>query len=141
MKRQALSAIIALPLVAAGLLVLPSCKPAPSAPPATPAATPASKPVASPVARHEAQDSNIVTNLWHERVHLTSIGQPLLRLLDGTSDQAMLIDQLTQQAAAGKFQVAQNEKAITDAGQLRELFNAQVGPTLRSLARAGMLVG
>ena len=50
MKRQALSAIIALPLVAAGLLVLPSCKPAPSAPPATPAATPASKPVASPVA-------------------------------------------------------------------------------------------
>lgn len=50
MKRSSLAAIIVLPVVAVGLALLPSCKPAPAPPekPAAPAAPPASKPAASP---------------------------------------------------------------------------------------------
>jgi SAM-dependent methyltransferase len=51
-------------------------------------------PIASPVARLEAHESAIVTNAWHERVHLTPLRQHLLMLLDGTRDAQTLAEQM-----------------------------------------------
>ncbi len=51
-------------------------------------------PIASPVARLEARESAIVTNAWHERVHLTPLRQHLLMLLDGTRDAQTLAEQM-----------------------------------------------
>jgi methyltransferase-like protein/SAM-dependent methyltransferase len=65
------------------------------------------RPVASPVARHEARESTIVTNAWHERAHLTPLRQHLLGLLDGTHDSATLtaaLSQLSPNGEAGTLQ-------------------------------------
>ena len=51
-------------------------------------------PIASPAARMAAQESAIVTNAWHERVHLTPLQQQMLLLLDGTRDVQMLAEQV-----------------------------------------------
>ena len=44
------------------------------------------RPLASPVARLQAQESNLVPNLWHERVELDALQRRLLYYLDGTRD-------------------------------------------------------
>lgn len=73
------------------------------------------RPIASPVARLEARESAIVTNAWHERVHLAPMDQQLLMLLDGTRDAQTLAEQ------------------VGNAGELSE--------HLAWLARAALLVG
>jgi methyltransferase-like protein/SAM-dependent methyltransferase len=51
-------------------------------------------PVASPVARFQAKTNAVVTNLRHERIELSGLGQRLLPYLDGSRDRSALLDVL-----------------------------------------------
>ncbi len=66
--------------------------------PAPCVASPGEWPVAWPVARLEAETRNVVTNVWHERVRLTTEQCRLLALLDGTRSRDNL-----RQAVAGSW--------------------------------------
>jgi methyltransferase-like protein/trans-aconitate methyltransferase len=52
------------------------------------------RPQASPLARHQAVESNIVTNLRHERVQLSDLERFTIRLLDGSVERAAVAARL-----------------------------------------------
>jgi methyltransferase-like protein/SAM-dependent methyltransferase len=102
---------------------------------------PSERPVASPVARLEAQAGGILTNLWHERVHLTPVRQCLVTLLDGTRDRPALVEALTAAFVAGAFTLQEGDQTIVEEAQARVLIAQELEVPLRWLARAGVLVG
>ena len=59
-------------------------------------AQPSEKPLASEVARFEAASRPVVTNLWHERVHLDAFRRQLLMLLDGSRGEGELVKHMTK---------------------------------------------
>jgi SAM-dependent methyltransferase/methyltransferase-like protein len=99
------------------------------------------RPLASPLARLQAADSPRVTNLWHRTVDLGPLDRVVLRLLDGTRDRAALLDALADLAASDVLTIRREGRPLRDAAEARELLGGSLGPCLRRLARAALLVG
>ncbi|HET6567258.1 MAG TPA: class I SAM-dependent methyltransferase [Rhodothermales bacterium] len=59
------------------------------------------RPRALPYARLQARDTGVVTNVWHERVHLAEFERTLLTLLEGNMTQEELTDALYNLDPAG----------------------------------------
>ncbi len=98
------------------------------------------RPVASAVARLQAQDSNMVTNLWHERVRLDDATHYLIRRLDGTCDRAALLDELTDLVARGALVIQQSPGEDTEE-DVRDILARTLEQNIRRLARSALLVG
>lgn len=87
----------------------------------------ADRPLATPAARVEAEEGDVVTNLWHHPVTLTdALTRRLLRQLDGTRDRSALLELLRRPAAGGSVRSG--------------VMPADVDGALDRLAREGLLV-
>lgn len=99
------------------------------------------KPVAYHLARYQAQQSEMVTNVLHDRIEIDNpVGLELLRLLDGTRNRAALIEALTKYADEQKlFSPADSENALSYS-QIHEKIEKEIEPSLNKLARMGLLI-
>ncbi len=99
-------------------------------------------PVASAVARLQAQVSDQITNLRHERVQVGEFECFLLRYLDGSRDRAALLDLLIAgPVAEGLLKVEHEGLPVQDGRQTRELLAEELEMRLDWLARAALLIG
>jgi methyltransferase-like protein len=99
---------------------------------------PGERPVASAVVRLQAQDSDRVTNLRHERVTLDGFDRYLLQHLDGSRDRKALVDLLLRgPVAEGILTVQQDGQRVKD---MRGLLAEELETRLAWLARAGLFV-
>lgn len=98
------------------------------------------RPLANHTARWQAERQNIVTNLWHERVLLEGLSQPLLLYLDGRHDRAALLNIFTQMAAAGQLGLQEDGALITDAGRIRDSLAYEIDMTLRWMLKTALLM-
>jgi methyltransferase-like protein/protein-L-isoaspartate O-methyltransferase len=108
------------------------------------------RPIASAVARFQVQRGNQVTNLRHERVTLDSLDAFLLYHLDGSRDQAALLDLLMSgPVAQGVLTVQAGDQGLSGseadeaAGEeeIRAILAGELARKLDWLACAALLVG
>lgn len=98
------------------------------------------RPVASLAARIQAQQSEITTNLWHERIQLEAVDRQLLQLLDGTHDRARLVDDLVALVAQGVLTIRQHEAVVQEPTQVRGLLVEKLEESLRKFAQMALLI-
>jgi methyltransferase-like protein len=99
------------------------------------------RPVASPVARFQVQQRyERVTNLRHERIDLDEISQQLLPHLDGSRDQASLLEMLDDLAGRGVMELREDDQPIDEPERRREILAGLLKTRLLQLARSALLV-
>lgn len=99
------------------------------------------RPVASKWARIQAEHFSSVTNMRHERVQIDSFQSFLLRRLDGTNDQAALVEQLMNgPVAGGDLMMKQDDEAVSEPAEIRGRLIEEVDKNLRVLARMALLI-
>jgi methyltransferase-like protein/predicted O-methyltransferase YrrM len=96
-------------------------------------------PVASPWARVQAEGSENVTNLRHERVELDALGRFVLRLLDGEHDRASLIQALTRPLLEGQLVLHRDGESVP-AADAAACLETELEDTLVHLSHAALLV-
>jgi methyltransferase-like protein/SAM-dependent methyltransferase len=101
---------------------------------------PGERPLASPIARYQAQTSNLVTNLWHERVLLENQPRYLLLLLDGSRDRRALVDHVANLAEQGIIAVKGDGVPAAGGDRVRTILAADVDAQLDWLAHSALLV-
>jgi len=101
-------------------------------------AHPGDAPEATALARLQVQQSDVVTNQWHELVKLTDLPRAMLPLLDGTRNRSALADWLGTAIARGEFRIRRDTQPLVDvdAGTVDEVLDG----TLRTLAGNGLLI-
>lgn len=100
---------------------------------------PSTCPVASPWASLQAEGSDSVTNLRHERVEVDALSRFVLRLLDGKHDRASLAAALTKPLLEGQLVMNRNGEPVA-AAAAAECLDTELEETLTHLARAALLV-
>ena len=98
------------------------------------------RPVACRLARLQSPQSELVTNLRHERVSLNAFEQRVLPYLDGTRDRAALIGVMCGLVSQGSLVVREGDRRVTDAAEARSIVVQQIDRALQWLARAALLV-
>jgi len=98
------------------------------------------KPVASQLARAQADVDANVTTLRHRSLTLSSLGQHMIKLLDGKHDHAKLADAVIKLVEDGKFVLQENGLAVSEADDRSRLAKQQVSALLDQFAKAGLLV-
>jgi methyltransferase-like protein/predicted O-methyltransferase YrrM len=98
------------------------------------------RPVACPLARLQAADGERVANRRHRMILLGEFERQILRRLDGSRDQAALLDTLADGVRAGELSLEKDGEAVRDAHVAREMMRGALGPTLTQLAQNALLV-
>jgi hypothetical protein len=98
------------------------------------------RPRASPLARLQAAAGGPVACLRHCVVELSEFDRAVLRHLDGSRDQAALLETLAGAVADGTLEVRRDGQPLRDRGQVREVLGEALGPSLRRLADRCLLV-
>ena len=96
-------------------------------------------PVGSRWARRELTRTPTVTNLRHERVHLEPLEAELLRMLDGTRDEAELVRVLTPSVRSGDIVFARDGQPVTDGDEGVAMLPESVRERMKTLTRAALL--
>jgi methyltransferase-like protein/SAM-dependent methyltransferase len=99
------------------------------------------RPVASPFARLQAETSERVTNLRHERVELGEFERCLLPHLDGNHDLGDLVSILKAGPIAGGALVFDKDETIGDPSGGRHVLAQETRKRLEWLARSALLTG
>lgn len=100
------------------------------------------RPVVSPVARLQAQGSDRITNLYHQRVELDGFDRFLVCHLDGSRDRQALLDLLLEgPVAQGTLTARRDGEPVEDVKELKRLLVEELEFKLHGLARAALLVG
>ncbi len=106
------------------------------------------KPTASPLARLEAKTGKELTNLRCELLNVeNSLGLRILPYLDGTRDQAALVDLMVEWIEKGELQVnfephenaPQTDFTLTNE-QLRQILSQILVDSLQGIAKAAVLI-
>ncbi|MCJ7738621.1 MAG: class I SAM-dependent methyltransferase [Anaerolineae bacterium] len=97
------------------------------------------QPIASPVARHHALESDVVTNLWHERVRVDSLRRYVLCRLDGSHTWDDLLDDLIGQAQSGQLEVKRDGSPISDPEEVKAILSRNIVSVLNWAARSALL--
>ena len=98
------------------------------------------RPVASPWARLQAQQSDSITTLRHERYSLNTLEQFVLKRLDGAHTPDQIVDELLAGPfAGGRIDLPEGEP-LTDPAQIRAMLHQAVDETLHTFARLPLLV-
>ena len=99
------------------------------------------RPVASPTARLQAKKGKRVANLCHDRVSLDEVDRFLIQYLDGSHDQAALVQRLKEGPVAdGRLVLEQEGEQVQKAEQLHQILVNGVHERLCWLAHAALLV-
>jgi methyltransferase-like protein/2-polyprenyl-3-methyl-5-hydroxy-6-metoxy-1,4-benzoquinol methylase len=104
-------------------------------------AQPGERPTTSPLARLQAQTGALVTTLAHTPVRIDdSMGRYLIELLDGTRDREALLRDLTRAVESGAVPLPQSGQPASPPADVRQVLAGQLEPSLRGLARLGLLI-
>jgi methyltransferase-like protein/2-polyprenyl-3-methyl-5-hydroxy-6-metoxy-1,4-benzoquinol methylase len=98
------------------------------------------RPTASPLARWQAERGDVATNRSHEAMRLEYFERHMLPLLDGTRDLPSLVEELTAQAASGRFVIFDQQQLVQSPEQTRKSLDIALPETLAQLARSAFLV-
>jgi methyltransferase-like protein/2-polyprenyl-3-methyl-5-hydroxy-6-metoxy-1,4-benzoquinol methylase len=100
------------------------------------------RPVASALVRFQARRGPIVTNAFHEAIHVNDeVSRHLLQYLDGERDRAGLLDALLGLSAEGRLAVRHDGEPVADVDRLRSLLPGLIERSLRDLACQALLIG
>ncbi len=92
------------------------------------------------LARWQAGQGNTITTALHQSVEIEdALSLQILQLLDGTRDQAALLDDLTKFAIVQGLQTADGQD-ITDETQIRDCLQQGLAENLRQLMVKGLMV-
>lgn len=97
-------------------------------------------PKTTPFIRKQAQESNVVVNLFHNSIDIGPLEQELLKLLDGVTDREVMAKHAYALISKGEGGIREDGVEITDPEKQKELLNGLVSETLETLRRAGLLV-
>jgi methyltransferase-like protein/protein-L-isoaspartate O-methyltransferase len=98
------------------------------------------RPTASSLARFQIEHDSMVTNLRHINVDVTDeIGQ-LLRLLDGTRDRQMLLQDLSVAVSSRDGLPDQHDSSVRDLEAVRTMVAKDLEKNLQKLAKLALLV-
>jgi methyltransferase-like protein len=97
------------------------------------------RPVASPWARLQAETTESLTNLRHERVEVGGLARFLLRQLDGTIDRAGLVESARRPVAEGALTMTKEGATVPPEEALATL-EGEVEETLGNLARCALFL-
>jgi methyltransferase-like protein len=103
----------------------------------------AERPLASQVARLQAQSSDTVTNLRHDRVNLSELDRYLLQYLDGQHTQKDVVEALASgPLASGNLTIAASAqpKKECDPERSKEILAESIDMSLKWLLKAALLV-
>lgn len=98
------------------------------------------RPASSPLVRLQARDGLVVTNARHDPHELDRFDRELVRACDGTRDLLALAEAMTAAAQDGRLEVTKDGKPLSDAGELREIFQKVLPGKLRTLWRRSLLI-
>jgi methyltransferase-like protein len=97
------------------------------------------RPATTPFARLQAEDNNIVTNLRHELVRVDDLERHIIRHLDGSHDQAALIEAMARLAVEGQLLVHENGVTVKDMARIQDILSEPVRQALESLLHRCMI--
>ena len=99
------------------------------------------RPVASPLARRQLESGPVVATLRHTALKIEdSLGQNLLRLLDGTRDRQELLRELKELVKSGAAVIRQDGQPVSDLEKAQEILARELEQSLEALARSALLV-
>jgi SAM-dependent methyltransferase len=100
------------------------------------------RPMASRLARLQAGRGELVTCQLHKLIRLTDpLSKRLVTLLDGSRDQAAILEELLDFAKSGQVELHDNDRLLTDPEEVASVVRDRVPEVLQALAREAMLVG
>ena len=98
--------------------------------------------MASPLARFQAARGALrFSSLQHRSVELTDVDRFVLYHLDGSRDQAALLQILKDLAAKDVLVLRQNDQPIKEPAKIEEFLDASLYQSLRRLAASALLIG
>lgn len=110
--------------------------------PVNAANTVSDRPATSRLARCQLEHGDTATNQLHVSLRSPDpVSRRLVSLLDGTRDEQMLVDDLTDFVESGGGKLYENGVLIEDSNKVRVILQGRIGEELRSLMRNAMLVG
>jgi methyltransferase-like protein/trans-aconitate methyltransferase len=109
--------------------------------PPRPATEPAERPVGSPLARRQAVDGNLVTCLLRKRVELDELARSVLLELDGTRNEAEVLDAVVARVCSGSLELSDASGPVREDGAARALLTGEIRPAIERLARLALLAG
>jgi SAM-dependent methyltransferase len=99
------------------------------------------RPATSRLARCQLEHGDAATNQLHVSLRSPDpVSRRLVSLLDGTRDEQMLVDDLTDFVKSGGGKLYDNGVLIEDSNEVRVILQRRIGDELRSLMRNAMLV-
>ncbi|MFO0942788.1 MAG: methyltransferase regulatory domain-containing protein [Pirellulales bacterium] len=108
--------------------------------PTTFATTIAEYPKATAFARHQAQQSNRLTNLNHQSVGLTDLQRHLIGKMDGQHDRTQLLEYLVEQVVQGNLIAHDAGIEVRDEARIREMLSGILEQNLQQILRKSLLV-
>ena len=109
--------------------------------PPRPATEPGERPVGSPLARRQAANGSIVTSLLRRRVELDELGRAVLLELDGTRDEAEVLDAVVARVCSGALELSDESGPVREAAAASALLGGEIRPAIARLARLALLAG
>lgn len=94
-------------------------------------------PAVSALVRYQAVHARGITNRAHYALPADALGREVIAACDGQRTKDDIVSVVIQQVKAGKMNVQEDGKPVTDEKRLGELLAPQVENLLRSLARNG----
>ena len=99
------------------------------------------RPAASLLARRQLESGSVVATLRHTALKIEdSLGQNLLRLLDGTRDRQELLRELKELVKSGAAVIRQDGQPVSDLEKAQEILERELEQSLDALARSALLV-
>ena len=99
------------------------------------------RPAASALARRQLQVASVVATLRHTALKIEdSLGQNLLRLLDGTRDRQDLLRELKELVKSGAAVIRQDGQPVRDLEKAQAIVASELEQSLEALARSALLV-
>lgn len=99
------------------------------------------RPLVSATARYQLQHNLPITNLYHRRVDVDALLQYLIPYLDGSRDQATLLDILVNWERTKTRETSPADQLNEDTTLVRNSLEAVLEQRLQQLARVALLVG
>lgn len=91
--------------------------------------------------RWQAQRGNMVSSRRHELIKIDSFGREILPLLDGSRDQAELLEEAIKKVERGELKMTRDEKPLEDVDEQRKVLNVAIENALDQFRSAALLMG
>lgn len=101
--------------------------------------TPPSKPETTALVRWSAANGRPLINLRHETLNLNDLARHVLTMMDGTRDEAAILEGLVGLAQDERISIQQDGVSLTDGDAVRRALAAPLSRVLNALAEQGFV--